>query len=102
MADALARLDDARGGERLEAVVAGVEAHVCLAQTALGLIETGRRVWIVADASGSRHQHDRDAAIARLRDAGARIVTAEMVAFEWLGTAGHESFKTVSRMVKNL
>lgn len=100
---ALARLDDEQGrGEPMEVVLGGVEAHVCLLQTALGLLEADRRVWVVADACGSRHPEDRDAAMARLRAAGATVVTAEMVAFEWLGTAEHPSFKAVSALVKEL
>lgn len=83
-------------------VIAGCEAHVCLLQTALGLLESGRRVWVVADASGSRHVADRDAAYARLRQAGATVVTAEMVAFEWLTTAADPHFKAVSALVKEL
>lgn len=91
--------------DRPEIVVAGCEAHVCLLQTALELLESGahgRRVWVVADACGSRHPSDRDAAMARLRQAGAVVVTAEMVAFEWLHTAEHPSFKAISRLVKEL
>lgn len=100
---AMAQWDlDRAGGEPLDVVVAGCEAHVCLLQTALGLLEAGRRVWVVADASGSRNPRDRDLAMDRLRHAGAGVVSAEMVAFEWLSTAEHESFKAVSRLVKEL
>lgn len=100
--DALARLGHDTAGHELDAVVAGCEAHVCVLQTALGILDADRRVWVVADASGSRHQADRDAAYDRLRHAGATVVTAEMVAFEWLGTAAHPRFKDVSRLVKEL
>lgn len=96
--EALGDLDP--GQERRDVVIAGCEAHVCLLQTALGLLETGRRVWVVADASGSRQGSDRAAAMERLRDAGATVVTAEMVAFEWLDTAANEHFKAVSTLVK--
>lgn len=81
-------------------VIAGTEAHVCLAQTALALLGAGWPVWVVADASGSRNPRDRDVAMSRLRHAGAAVVTAEMVAFEWVGTAEHPSFKAVSRLIK--
>ncbi|MDO5711060.1 MAG: isochorismatase family protein [Micrococcales bacterium] len=96
--DALAPLDPSH--EQRDVVIAGCEAHVCLLSTALGLLETGRRVWVAADACGSRHETDRDVAMDRLRQAGATIVTAEMVAFEWLNTAGNDHFKTVSKLVK--
>lgn len=91
--------------DRPDIVMAGCEAHVCLLQTALELLESHareRRVWIVADACGSRHPEDRQEAMARLRHDGAQIVTAEMVAFEWLGSAEHEKFRTVSALVKQL
>ncbi len=98
--DALAELGEPGEGGPRDVVVAGCEAHVCLLATALGLLEAGHRVWVVADASGSRRPEDRQVAMDRLRQAGATVVTAEMVAFEWLGTAGHEHFKKVSALVK--
>lgn len=100
---ALARhAGDASGAGRAEVVIGGCETHVCLLQTALGLLDAGRRVWVVADACGSRHTPDRDLALARLQQAGAGIVSAEMVAFEWLATASHPHFKAVSALVKEL
>ena len=63
-------------------VVAGCEAHVCVLQTALGLIERGRRVFVVGDAIGSRRAESKEAAIARMARHGVEIVTAEMVVFE--------------------
>jgi nicotinamidase-related amidase len=68
-------------------VVAGCEAHVCLMQTALDLLEEEFEVWVVTDACGSRTERNRDAAFDRLAGAGAELVTTEMVAFEWLRTA---------------
>lgn len=101
---ALSRLDEvgAATGRTADIVIGGCEAHVCLLQTALGLLSVGRRVWVVADACGSRRAADRDAALARLRHAGAGIVTAEMVAFEWLATAAHPCFRAVSALIKEL
>lgn len=83
-----------------EVIIAGCEAHVCLLQTALELLEAGRRVWVVSDASGSRKQSDRSLAFARLAQAGAVIVSTEMVAFEWLSTCEHDQFKAVSKLIK--
>lgn len=85
-----------------EVIIAGCETHVCLLQTALGLLEVGRKVWVVADASGSRHPSDKEAALARLASAGATVVTAEMVGFEWLRTADHQHFRHLSTLVKQL
>jgi nicotinamidase-related amidase len=81
-------------------VLAGCEAHVCLMQTALGLLEEELEVWVVTDACSSRTERSRDAAFDRLAGAGAELVTTEMVAFEWLRDAGHPRFKEVLALVK--
>ena len=81
-------------------VVAGCEAHVCVLQTVLGLLDRSRRAYVVADAVGSRRPENKAAALARLDRAGAEIVTTEMVLFEWLGTAEDPSFKSVVGLVK--
>ena len=81
-------------------VIAGCEAHVCLLQTALGLLEEELDVWVVTDACSSRSERNRDAAFDRLAAAGAELVTTEMVAFEWLRDAGHPRFKEVLAIVK--
>jgi nicotinamidase-related amidase len=81
-------------------VLAGCEAHVCLLQTALGLLEEELEVWVVTDACSSRSERNRDAAFDRLAGAGAELVTTEMVAFEWLRDAGHPRFKDVLSIVK--
>jgi len=85
------------GADRAQVVLIGVEAHVCLLQTALELLEEGKVVFVVADAVGSRRQQDCDLALARLRQDGARIVSREMVAFEWLGEAATPLFREVNR-----
>ncbi|MBY0611001.1 MAG: isochorismatase family protein [Beijerinckiaceae bacterium] len=82
------------------AVIAGCEAHVCVLQTALGLLDKRIHVFIVEDAIGSRQPASRRAAIDRLRAYGADIVTAEMVVFEWLGTAEHPKFKDALALIK--
>ena len=81
-------------------VLAGCEAHVCLLQTALGLLEEELEVWVVTDACGSRSERNRDAAFDRLAGAGAELVTTEMVAFEWLRDAEHPRFKDVLALLK--
>ena len=78
-------------------ILVGAEAHVCVLQTALGLLEAGRKVYVVADAVASRRLEDAELALARLRAEGARVVTREMVAFEWLQRAGTDQFRDVSR-----
>jgi nicotinamidase-related amidase len=98
LVDAL--LDGRPGGDRPDVVIAGCEAHVCLLQTALGLRGHGFRVWVVESACGSRRATDKQAAMRRLRDAGATRVTAEMVLFEWLGHCEHPQFKAVLQRIK--
>jgi nicotinamidase-related amidase len=86
--------------ERATIVLAGCEAHVCLLQTALELIEQELDVWVVTDACGSRTERNRDAAFDRLAGAGAELVTTEMVAFEWLRSADNPVFRDVHALIK--
>ncbi len=86
--------------QRSMIVMAGCEAHVCLLQTALDLLEDEFDVWVVTDACSSRTERNRDAAFDRLAGAGAELVTTEMVAFEWLRTSEHADFKAVLALVK--
>ena len=81
-------------------VLAGCEAHVCVLQTALGLLDRSRRVYVVADAVGSRRPESKETALRRLDRAGAELVTTEMVIFEWLRTAEDPAFKAVMALVK--
>jgi nicotinamidase-related amidase len=83
------------------AVIAGCEAHVCVLQTALGLLERKRQVYLVADAVGSRLPVSKETALRRLERHGAEIVTTEMVLFEWLGSCEHPRFRDVLKLVKS-
>ena len=83
-----------------EVVIAGCEAHVCLMQTALGLLRAGLTVWVVAQACGSRSAENHTLGMQRLRAAGAGIVSVEMVAFEWLRSCEHEAFRRVLKLLK--
>ncbi len=86
--------------ERSTIVLAGCEAHICLLQTALDLVDEEYDVCVVVDACGSRTERNRDAAFDRLAGAGVELVTTEMVLFEWLGSAEHPAFADVQRLVK--
>ena len=86
-------------GDR-ELVVCGCEAHVCVGQTVLTLLEHRRRVVVVADAIGSRAPRSREIALQRMASHGAEIVTTEMVLFEWLRSAEHPQFRTVSKLIR--
>ena len=90
----------AEAPKRQAIVIAGVEAHVCLLQTALDLLEEEFEVWVVTDACTSRTERNRDAAYDRLAGAGADLVTTEMVLFEWLRSAEHPQFKAVQALIK--
>ena len=85
---------------RNQAVIAGIEAHVCVLQTAMDLIGQGVQVFVVADATSSRSPDNHSMALQRLSGAGASIVTTEMVVFEWLGQAGTQEFKELSKLIK--
>jgi nicotinamidase-related amidase len=82
---------------RRQVVVCGTEAHVCVQQTALDLRWSGREVFVVADACGSRDPANRDLAYARMRGHGIEIVSREMVAYEWLQRAGTDLFRDINR-----
>ena len=86
--------------DRPEIVVAGCETHVCVSQTALGLLDAGRRVYLVRDAVGSRRSESKEAAIRRLERHGAEIVTTEMVVFEWLGSAADPRRREAIALIK--
>ncbi len=85
---------------RSTVLLAGIEAHVCLLQSALDLLEEEFEVWVVTDACSSRTERNRDAAFDRLAGAGVELVTTEMVLFEWLQTAEHPQFKDVQALIK--
>jgi len=82
---------------RPQVVICGVESHVCVQQTALGLSRQGKQVFVVAEAVGSRRPTDKQLALARMAAHGIDIVSREMVAFEWLEEAGTDLFREVIR-----
>lgn len=89
---------DARGIAKL--LVVGIEAHVCIQQTALDLLAASYRVFLAVDAIGARHAVDRDTAFRRMESAGATLTTAEAAMFEWCETSGTPEFKEISRLVQ--
>ncbi|MDN5925670.1 MAG: isochorismatase family protein [Hyphomicrobiales bacterium] len=86
--------------DRPDILVAGCEAHVCVLQTVLGLIDAGHAVYVVRDAIGSRRAESKEAAIERMRRHGAEIVTTEMALFEWLGTAADSHFREIAALIR--
>jgi nicotinamidase-related amidase len=87
---------------RDQILLAGIETHVCVAQTALELASEGESVFVVADATASRRQLDAQIALQRLNRSGLTIVTAEAVVFEWLRRAGTEEFRAIQPELKAL
>ena len=85
---------------RDQVVIAGLETHVCVLQSALGLKEAGFAPFVVADATASRTDANKALAINRLRRGDVGIVSVEMVLFEWLAIAGTPEFKDVLRLIK--
>lgn len=88
--------------DRKTIVVAGAETHICVLQTVLSLREHGYMVAVAGDAVGSRYPADKGAGLRRMQAHGAEIVSAEMVAFEWLDTCDDPEFKPVIGLVKRL
>jgi nicotinamidase-related amidase len=86
--------------DRPQVVVAGIEAHICVLQTALGLKAAGFEVFVVADACSSRDPANHRAAMERLAANGVHVVTVEMALFEWLHCAGTPEFKELSPLIK--
>lgn len=86
---------------RDQIVVAGIETHICVLQTAMDLLAKGFRVYVVADAVGCRSPDDQQTALRRMRDSGVVLCSAESVAFEWCEVAGSEQFKAISRLVRD-
>jgi nicotinamidase-related amidase len=94
------RIGELRGAGRGQLVLIGIEAHVCVLQTAFAAHRAGYEVFVVADAVGSRSRQDREAGLSRMAMAGISIVTAEMAMFEWLEQSGTADFKALSALIR--
>lgn len=95
-------LEAFRSLKRKQVLLAGMEAHVCVMQSALGLLERGFQPFVVEDAVGSRRVEDRAAALERMRSAGCAVASAEMAMFEWMQNAEVPQFRDVLKLVKGL
>ncbi|MAY43019.1 hydrolase [Neptuniibacter sp. UBA6509] len=80
-----------------QVVIVGMEAHVCVLQTAIQLKQQAREVYIVADCVSSRDPKDKALALERMRQCGIYIVSREMVAFEWMQKSGTDTFREISK-----
>jgi len=81
-------------------ILAGMEAHVCVLQTAAGLVRAGKRVWVAQDAIASRNDEHRHSAIRVLGELGALVLPVEGLLFALVAKAGTPQFKAVSKLVK--
>lgn len=83
-----------------QVVVCGMEAHICIAQTALALLAAGHEVFVPADACCSIDETDAEVAFDRLRAAGVEVTTSQAVMYEAVGEAGTGDFRALLRIVK--
>lgn len=83
--------------KKKQMVLIGIETHVCVLQTAIDMHHAGYQVFVVVDAVSSRSTKDYKYALKRMAQAGIQLVTSEMVFFEWVGQAGTEEFKRLSK-----
>ena len=85
---------------RRRVILVGIESHVCVAQTALDLLEAGMTPVLIADCVSSRREADKQTALSRLAAAGAVVTSAEAILFELCREAGTDTFRALSRLVK--
>lgn len=86
--------------KKTNVILCGIEAHVCVLQTALDLIDAGIDVHIVSDAISSQKPHDRSCALTKMRDIGCKVTTTESIIFELTKSADHPNFKAISTLIK--
>ena len=85
---------------RKQIIITGMEAHVCVLQTAFELVQKQREVFVVADAVCSRYKFNYKNALQRLRQHGVSVTSTESVLFEWLRDASHPQFKAVTKLIR--
>ena len=83
--------------DKTQFIIIGIEAHVCVMQTVLGIHQLGKQCFVIDEATSSRDINDKKLAIDRMRQAGAEIISTEMMLFECLHQSGTEEFKTLSK-----
>lgn len=86
--------------QRPTILLCGIEAHVCVLQTALDLRERGHTVFAATDALGSRRDSDKTSALVRMQSVGVEVCSAESAVFELLGSADHAAFKSLLALIK--
>lgn len=94
------QLESARSAGKRQAILCGMETHVCVLQTALDLAAGNWDVYVVADAVTARGQLDHDIALDRMRSSGLTLATTESILFEWCETSLHPQFRAISQIVR--
>jgi nicotinamidase-related amidase len=94
-----ARADGFDLGGAEQALVCGIETHVCVSQTVHDLLADGLEVHVAADATGSRHELDHERGLERMERAGAVVTTVEAALFELLEHAGTPEFKAIQKLI---
>ncbi len=92
--------DHLKSLNKKQLVLVGLEAHICVLQSAFEMVHEGHEVFVVIDATASRKVADYDSAIMRMKQAGITIINTESVLFEWLRDAAHPQFKTLSKHIR--
>ena len=95
-------INDVLEGDRDQILLAGIETHVCVLQTALDLKARGRHVYILPDACASRAPDDHRQALERVSREGVRLASVESTVFEWLRDAAHPGFRDLTRAIRDL
>lgn len=85
--------------DRKQLILVGIEAHICVLQTALEAATAGYQVYVVEDAIASRSLNNKKNAILRMQQAGITVTNTESVLFEWLKDAKHPQFKSISKLI---
>lgn len=86
--------------DKSQVILLGMEAHICVLQTALDLLANHKQVFVVEDAVISRNPANKANAMARMRDAGCVITNTESVLFECIGNAQHDAFKAIAKLIR--
>lgn len=92
--------EDLSASGRKQVILTGIEAHICILQTAFELVDAGYMVQVVADAVCSRHRESYETALERLRHGGVVVTDAESVLFEWLRDSRHAQFKQLQNLIR--
>ena len=99
--ESTALLEELRRCNAYNLVIVGIEAHICVLQSALDAVAQGFNVLVCTDGVGARRAHDRETALRRLESSGITLTTVESALFELCETASHPQFKNISKLVQN-